>query len=240
MLQVQEYDEGSTDRTNPNTGWTDWIDIELIDKAGTTIVDTVTDPIANLSDRWYNAWNGKYSYQVIEIDTSKATFNGLDCFYFKIKTTGGREICTQEMQLVSDCKDQYVSLESDYSKQDCYNNDYREPTAYHGVESFKYSNRIWIRAHMKDKGGTNEVTAFADRPKTNESEDVIGIRGYYLVPPYMKNIIKNQIFMGRSISVNGVSGYLYEDMTMRPSEGSSMFPVDLEVFKICRSELTCD
>lgn len=230
MLQIQFFDEGSADRTNPDTGWEDWLNVELCDEDGNAVIDTAgVDVMSDIASRWLNAWNGSNSVQTIEIDTSLFALN---CWSLKFKTSGGQEICTHDFQRAT-LLDDLISIEGVYGNSvDCHNNWYGVPTAFHGSGAFAYSNKVWVRAKLRYDGGNPETTTFGNRVTSVDSDDIYTLNSGEKMPPYMIRHIKGSVFSGQTVLIGGEE-YEYENPKFKRERGSQMFKFDLEVKKDC-------
>lgn len=230
MLQTQFFDEGSTDRTDPDSGWTNWINIELYDEAGVLVANSAVGGMGEIASRWLNGWNGKNSIQIVEIDTS---LFATECFTFRIVTGQGLVKCSEPFRRILTCTDDIISLNSSNTGFDCHNNYYGLMTNVHGSGSFAFDNTIYVLGNIRNAGGENESERFGISLITSVSvNNIWAVELQEKIPPYLERYIRNVIFAGNEIFVNGDS-YTYESVRTSVLKKSQMFKAGFGLIRKC-------
>lgn len=242
MLQTRFVDILSPDPTTPTTPWgTGWV-AELYDSDG----NLVTDNFDLFASRYLAAWDGRGSYQVIEIDTSLDQFNFLDCWSVKIIALDSEgnnigEYVSHHFRETKSMCDRLVWIEGLYENYDCYGQYYGDPV---GVitkfEEFRYTNAILAPFHVLDWEDTFEKTIFSGKTVVTELSRTYLAAMQEIIAPFFKNYISRVILPAQEVYFDEQL-YEIDEFTLdnKLNTGTRMFLFDIQLIKSCRIDHRC-
>ena len=154
QFQTLLADLVSSNRNNPTE--TDWLTVELYNQNG-----LLSDDMSVFLSRWLFGWNGTNNYQIFEVDTS--TFSS-SCWYIKIVTEDGRELCSQEFKELGSCPEETVLIRGIHEDFDCNGFYYGDPVNATGQGApFVYDNTIRIHSGLQPIPGTISKDKFGQK-----------------------------------------------------------------------------
>ena len=239
MIQTLFTDLYNTDPTNPTSGWGNpsFIKAELFNYDGNFISEDHT----TFASRYLVGWNGKSSYQLLELDTALIA---QDCFYVRITAYDSDDdqvgqVCTQEFAK-SQCTD-LIELEGMYDTFDGLGNYYGSPNAFVGNGSFKYTNKLKVHAYIHDDGGSVKATSFNSNRVISEITHTYKFVLTRQVPPFVKNLILKVFFPAKTLYFSGEIYKVPDDFSIENQyRDSRMFFFESEIFTEAEADFRCN
>jgi len=236
QIQTQFLDRFNADERSPTSGFgvsSSFIIAELIDPNG----DLISNDYTQFSSRAMVAWNGEYSYQIIELDTSLIDE---DCFYLRLTAydAGGNttQICTHDFSKGT-CKDTIV-IKGEYTGKDCLGNWYGEPVASQ-EDLIIYDNSLRYPGIFKSTGGSIEKNIFRGRSRSTRVIDSFEFSLHQMIPPFAEKYLRKVLLAGERVFFDG-NAYLLENLVMEnENTGNNMFLFSIEVQAECVINSKC-
>lgn len=240
MVQTLFSDNVNPDPENPVDGWGTVVKAELYDASDDSLVSgTITD----FASRYLVGWDGTQTYQLIEIDTSKAAFDDLTCFYVKLSELDSeaatvRSLSTQVFSRLAACSEA-VKVEGRYNTYDCFGFYYGAPVAYVGTGIFAYSNALYFEAEIVPGADNFTKTAFSGRVVAAEVVRADTLALTRALPPWAKTTLIRQILAAPKVYVNS-EYYELENFTPENKlSGTRMFLFDVPLEQVCEVSFRC-
>jgi len=225
QIQTLFVDPGKEIPTAYNT----LIGVRLLDQLNNEL-ETTTGAIAS---RLMSAWNGKYNFQIIEIDTSLFSHG---CWKLELESDGV-VVVTNDFKPVPNCKNTLL-IKSTYDKKDCFGFSYGEPEEYTG-QLIEYDNSLRYWASIKVSGDTIQKERVGSKITsaivTNSWKLILG----EMIPPYTKRIMVNQHLAGQKVFIDGVE-YIFDDVVIEEENTkNNMFMFTVRPEKRCNINYNC-
>lgn len=191
QIQTLFADTNSGDRTNPDSGFGDWITVRLYNAAG-----ELSDDHTLFASKWLNGWNGAYNYQVIEIDTSLFSDR---CWSLEFETSDGITLCTQDFREIL-CSEPSVTIKGAHEGFDCNGFYYGAPIAYNGSASFQYDNTIRLNADLRMQPGSITKAKVGRKVTAGTVTDNWRLVLAEKIPPFM-NALLTKTYLSAPVTV---------------------------------------
>lgn len=242
QFQTKFRDEWNDDPDAPVDGWNTFIKAKLISNdTGATL----SEDVADFASRYYVAWNGKESFQVIEIDTSLPIFDDVICWHLEFETyrietiNEGEEdeeditiidstACSEDWCDCGDC-DEWPLLESLITGYDGHGYWHGEAEAYVGTGYFVFKPAYRFPFEIVQVG--SQISSIVTNTTTLDFEAAaVFTAGTIMpVPPYVLNMLTFGFLTGRLLNFAGKT-YSREDISIRRTNKRSemlVFTFDL-------------
>lgn len=201
-IQTKFKDFCNPDPRNPLYGYFGCIEVKLIDLA-----TGLESSLLNINPIGYTGWNGVNSYQVLEFTVGGDIPN---CFklVFQVVTNNSdpenpiiTEYCSQHYKIVDDCEPTFI-FENRHKGFDCEGNWYGLPLVSAVDLPFLYSNKIRLKAEVRNAAPTRETTS---RNGLTVKKTIKYIKEYniYYIPLYVIKYINNKLDQGDRMIIDG-------------------------------------
>lgn len=223
-IQTRFYDSFNADRTDPVSGFGDFIEA------------VVTDGVTRINVTGMVAYGCKGSFQVTVIDTAAIA---LDCWVveftvYNADTTVRRTAQSQEYAKVSDaeCKNT-VLVKGEGRGTDCFGNCYETPDAYVGdLVEYDNSTRFWGSIH--DTGDAFEKGDTSGDYFDTEVTTPYRLALHRKIPPFAKNALIRQLLAAPRVTIDGdvydIDSFSLDNQVKR----GRMFLFTVELERRCR------
>jgi hypothetical protein len=245
MIQTVFLDEYNADPAIPTVGWgaagAAFVSAELCDETGVVSTD-----VTAFTSRRMIGWNGRRSYQIIEVDMALvAPLITGKCFNITLKshntvsTAAIDSVCTQDFTIEDNCNDT-LRIGSTMTNEDCCLNWYGAPVTFVG-DNFKYDNTMRYRASAVYTGGGVSKTVDKFNSNIKASRTVLTenteITFRDKMPEYLAKLLHRVHLAGISIQLDGVTYYIDSFEIESALRCSFNFPVT--VYQYCENKFNC-
>lgn len=252
MVQTLFHDYYNPQPYTLNGGWGEFVKATLCDANGAPI----STNHAAFASRWMVAWNTSgmgQSFQILELDTALIDALVTDgCWNLLIESfdSGGMQkdmYYTQHFKKNWTCDD-LVTMKGDWGNTDCCGNFYDTGASGtniidktdEGHIRFAYSNQLEFDAVFFDTGGGFSKTVFSSKKRTSVEitrNYIFRVRDF--VPPWVKNVIVEQMLAARVVTIDGVEYTIDEFAVQAESKKGRMFAFSAVLSGVCNIPYEC-
>lgn len=248
QFQTKFRDFWNTDPENPDDGWDIFVKAKLISNdTGATL----SEEVADFCSRYYVAWNGTESIQVLEVDTSLPIFDDVICWHlefesYRVETVGEGEeaeditvidssACSEDWCDCQECELQPV-LKSNMTGYDGHGYWHGEVDSWVGNQVFVFNPAYRFPLEIVQIG--TQMTKETTNTNTISFE---GAQVYHIgttepVPPYVLNMLTFGFLTSRILTFAG-EDYSTEDVSIRrTNKRSEMQVFTFELLKYARQQ----
>lgn len=205
------------------------INASIIDAGGTVIYSD----IASFASRYMSGWNGRYNYQILEIDA--AMLQG-ECFKVRFETAD-QTLETNYYQLERKCRDT-ILVKSTYKSRDCNNLWYGEPEEYQG-DLIIFDNTMRYYAFVNIEGDTIQKERVGRKATNVTTSNFFSITMSGLVPAFIKRIFVNTHLAGERVFIDG-NEFIFDDVSIEPLKNKgSMSHFEVRATRECTIIYNC-
>lgn len=212
-LQFNFIDNNSADYKEPNTGWGDWINIEIKDLNNAL----VNSDLNTITTAFNNGFDGDQNYQNIILDASGIAAT---CFYAKV--SAGSDVFTRFFEK-EDCLP-LIEIEAvPGSGKDCWNGYPGKTKTTSEGDDIEFKAKAYIRGTVKYAGAN-----------LSTKKERITLAPLELIPDWYAKYIINRVFAYKQVKINGVI-YDTPDITIQPTSRTRKFQFAIEFERNCNS-----
>jgi hypothetical protein len=236
QFQTKFRDFWNTDPENPDDGWNLFVKAKLISNDDGSLL---SDDVALFASRYYVAWNGVESIQVLEVDTSLPIFDDVICWHiefesYRIETVGEGEeevsttiidstACTEDWCDCGDCEAQPL-LTSNITGYDGHGYWHGDVSSWVGNEIFIFQPSYRFPLEIVQIGGQMTKETTRTQTLSFEGAAVFHVGTFIPVPPYVLNMLVFGFLSGRLLTFAGET-YSTEDVSIRRTNKRSEMQV---------------
>lgn len=233
QFQFRFADEYNDNPENPADGWGSFVTASLNCSTGSDLND-YSDFATGMV-----GWDGYYSYQILEVDTSL-----IECTCWSLTVTCYKKIEGSDVVAQTICTEQFglkkcdsvVKVQGIYTNYDCFGNWYGAPYPGYVGTKLIYNNALKFDGFLRDSGYSIKKELFLDSAKSVTTRKIWTLTLRQPVPAYVKNTLYGQLLAGEKLLIDDKE-YLLESVQAEPF--LNMFKVQVEVWQECEITKTC-